>query len=168
MKTHEKSIIAVLFLPIIFLSCKKNEPIYKEYKFDFNEGLQGWNILFSDYPIGDESDFELSIEHTRLPVPLDTSIRSIKVSGNNHSDDLLSMLYRKIDGLAPNATYRVGFNVDFASNACKSCAGAGGSPDLCLGAGAISFEPKTETSSGTVPYYRPNFSSEIQGCQSNS
>jgi hypothetical protein len=165
-----KKILNILFLlTTILLSCKKkNEQSYKEYQFEFNETLQGWSVLFSDYPVGDENNFELKFEQARLPAPLDTSVKSIKVSGNNHSDDLLSMLYRKVDGLSPNTTYWVGFDIDLASNACKDCAGIGGSPNLCLGAGAISFPPQNRISSGPTPYYRPNFLSGIQGCQSNA
>jgi hypothetical protein len=123
--------------------------------------------LFSDYPVGEESNYELSFEHVALPDPLDKSIKALKVSGINHSDDLLSVIYKKIDGLLPGVTYKVSCNMEFASNACISCAGVGGSPNLALGAGGISFTPANKIEDGQVKYYRPNFSVKIQSGESN-
>src|SRR4030095_14841220 len=163
-----RNLITILIISFLFFGCSKNNPFKREYNYDFNQGLHGWDILFSDYPVGEESNYELVFEHTNLPAPLDNTLKSIKVSGNNHSDDLLSMLYRKIDGLEPHTTYSIALNIDLASKACRSCPGAGGSPDLCLGAGAVSFPPQNQISTGSIPYYRPNFSSAIQSCQSNS
>ena len=162
-------LITTILFSVSLLACKKEQGnTTKEYKYDFNEGLQGWNILFSDYPVGEEANHELIFEHAGLPASLNDTCKSIKVGGNNHSDDLMSMLYRKIDGLEPNTNYYISFSVDLASNACISCAGAGGSPNLCLGGGILSFLPENEIeNSSSKPMYRPNFVSEIQSCLSN-
>lgn len=162
-----KSIIPILLI-LLTLSCnKKDDSVSKKYVFDFNENVQGWNGLFSDYPVGQESNYALSFEHAPLPSPLDNSQRSLKVSGINHSDDLLSIIYKKLDGLLPNTTYQVKFQIEFASNACISCAGVGGSPNLALGAGGLDFAPANTIADGLVPYYRPNFTVKIQSGESN-
>jgi len=58
-------------------SCsKKEEAVSKEHTFDFNESRHGWDVLFSDYPVGEEGLYELSFEHTRLPAPIDNSVKS--------------------------------------------------------------------------------------------
>ncbi|MEJ7588615.1 MAG: hypothetical protein WKI04_13725, partial [Ferruginibacter sp.] len=139
------------------------------YTFDFNQGDHEWEVLFSDYPVGEESNYELSFEKSGLPAPLDPLKKSIKVTGNNHSDDLLSIIYRKIDGLEPNTRYAVSFSINFASNVCKSCVGVGGSPNLALGAGGLPHAPgNLIVGDNEFPYYRPNFITEIQGYRSNS
>lgn len=165
----ELSSLFIISTGILFSCTKPGKDPSTVYTFDFNSGLQGWSIIFSDYPVGEENNYELVFEHTELPVPLDNSIKSIKVSGNNHSDDLLSMLYRKFGGLKPNTKYEVGFSVSFASNACKTCPGAGGSPDLCLGAGTLPYLPKNNIQSDPIkPMYRPNFESLVQSCSENN
>jgi len=160
MRHLAKSLTLIFLLSLLCTSCKKKiESFSKDYKFDFAESMQEWNILFSDYPVNEESFYELVFEHTALPFPLDNTIKSLKVSGNNHSDDLMSIIYRKIDGLEANSTYSLTLNVEFASNACINCPGAGGSPDLGISAGAISKKPENEIRDvGMIPYYRPNFS----------
>lgn len=170
MKVIKISLLPFLILPIFLFSCnKKNESFSKEYIFDFSESMHGWDVLFSDYPAGEENFYELSFEHTGLPSPLDNSTRALKVNGNNHSDDLLSCIYRKIDGLEANTRYDATFSIELASNACRNCFGAGGSPDLSLGAGGLSFVPANKTEmTGSVPYNRPNFPSELQSHRSNN
>lgn len=159
------------FLSIVILSSliscnKKSNTLSKEYIYDFNDSLQGWQVLFSDYPKGEEDFYELKFSHTTLPSPLNSSEKALKVSGNNHSDDLLSIIHKKIEGLLPNTRYSVSFNIDFASNTCIACIGVGGSPDLSLGAGGLPYLPMN--SLDNLNHYRPNFLVEIQGGRSNS
>ena len=81
---------------------------------------------------------------TNLPDPLDESKGSLKISGNNHSDDLFMFIKRKISGLAPNISYQVTYNMEFVSNVADNMAGAGGSPgeSVFIKAGATQVEPK--------------------------
>ena len=121
-------------------------------------------VFFSDYPVGSDSLYELEFSHAYLPPPLDGTVRAIKISGINHSDDLLSFVVRKFDNLKPNAVYSVSFRLYIASNATINAAGIGGSPDLGLAVGGLSYQPANAVSLG---YYRPNFTSRIQSYESN-
>lgn len=147
------------------IACEKNENPGREFDFAFKSDHDGWQSFFSDYPQGSEALYELTFEYTTLPEPLNTSVPALKISGINHSDDLLSFIYRKFDGLQPNKKYAVTFEVTLASNVSDNSFGIGGAPDLAFGVGGISFEP-----SNTVDqdgWHRPNFVSRLQSRASN-
>jgi hypothetical protein len=86
----------ILFLTLIFLlfSCNKDDenavtyPETLELTYDFQNDNQSWEGDFADYPLGEESFYELSYELSNLPTPLNTNSGALKQSGNNHSDDL--------------------------------------------------------------------------------
>jgi hypothetical protein len=161
-----KFILPFLFLLIITLpACKKDKELYRGYTFNFETDAQGWNAYYSDYPVGQENFYELFFGHSRLPAPLDITVKALKITGNNHSDDLLSLIYRKFEALEPNRVYAVSFSIDLASNVQTNIIGIGGAPDLALGAGGISFEPASSIDDQGL--YRPNFSSALQSRQSN-
>jgi hypothetical protein len=160
-----KPIIAGLLL-LGLISCKKDEPKdLIEYASDFSSGTDGWSGFFSDYPVGSEDFYELTFEWSSLPEPLDTGVKAVKISGNNHSDDLLSLITRKFDGLVPNTDYDVTFDLDLASNTPENAMGVGGDPNLALGAGGIPVAPKNQVD--VLDYQRPNFSSLLQSGLSN-
>jgi hypothetical protein len=166
----QKGMNQLLFALFALLStlsaCNKNTPSNRDYSFNFKNGPEGWQSFFSDYPVGGETPFELDFGHSHLPNPLDNSVSALKISGNNHSDDLLSFIYRKFDGLKPGKAYAVTFDVQMASNAPTNSIGIGGSPDLAFGVGGMSAEPaNTPDSDG---WYRPNFTSDLQSRASNS
>lgn len=155
---------------IFFVSCDldSNDPMNQiNHSFDFGKiGKENWKSFFSDYPKGEETFYELEFKHINLPEPLDTKQKGLKISGNNHSDDLFSAIYRKFGGLLPNTNYKVYFDIDFASDTPINAVGVGGDPNLKLGAGGINFEPKnTVDNSG---HYRPNFESKLQSGESNN
>jgi hypothetical protein len=161
----KKYLILVLLLVATLASCKKNNEIkFKEFDFDFNQSAENWEVFFSDYPIGEEDFYELEFSHSYLPQPLDVTKMSVKISGNNHSDDLLSFIVRKFENLKPNTVYSVTFNVELASNATTNGIGIGGSPDLALGFGGLAYQPANNINQG---YYRPNFISLLQSGGSN-
>lgn len=135
------------------------------FEFNFASSMQNWESFFSDYPVGKEEFYELEFEHTRLPEPLVQNTKALKISGNNHSDDLFSAIVRKFENLKPNNTYSITFDIDLASNAPINAFGVGGSPDLALGAGGIKYAP--ENSVDDINHYRPNFESQLQSGQSN-
>jgi hypothetical protein len=160
-------ILLPLFLLILSGCAKTDKPIdYREYSYNFNTGTQGWDSLFSDYPRGEESFYELEFAFTHLPEPLDTTIRAIKVSGNNHSDDLLSFIATRISQLIPNAVYKVTFDINMASNVATNSAGIGGSPDLALGVGGLGYQPANALDGAN--WYRTNFISLLQSKESNN
>lgn len=143
------------------MSCRKNnEHPDKQYISDFSKDTDGWQAFFSDYHQGKEDFYELSFQHSGLPDPLDNMVKSLRISGNNHSDDLVSMVYRKFDGLRPNKEYAITFDIELASNVASNWFGIGGSPNLSLGAGAIAYPPASTIDEEGL--HRPNFSSAIQ------
>jgi len=170
LKTASLGVKKILFLGIFLIlglvSCNGSDNQKINYTFNSNNiGTDNWMSFFSDYPAGEEDFYELTFEYTTLPEPLDTNLMSLKISGNNHSDDLFSAIYRKFDGLQPNKKYVVTFDIDFASHALKNGFGIGGNPDLSIGAGGISFAP-----GNVIDYsgkYRPNFESKLQSGLSN-
>jgi len=158
----------VLILYILLVGCD-NENIEIDnplvFEFNFLTSMHDWESFFSDYPVGEEEFYELEFEHTYLPEPLIQNTKSLKISGNNHSDDLFSAIYRKFKDLKPNYTYSITFDIDLASNAPSNAFGVGGSPDLTLGAGGINYPP--ENSVDEINHYRPNFESQLQSGISN-
>jgi hypothetical protein len=158
------SFIWVIFISIVIMGCTKKDNAM-EYNYTFAAGTENWQNLFSDYPVGEENFYELEFTNVFLPPPLDQNIKSLKISGNNHSDDLFSALVYKYDNLQPNKSYSVTFNIDIASNTPKEGVGVGGDPNLFIGVGGINYLP--ENNIDNLNFYRPNFISKIQSGQSN-
>ncbi|MAX78653.1 MAG: hypothetical protein CL843_00560 [Crocinitomicaceae bacterium] len=163
--------LVCLLLPLfIFSGCKDDDNdssiktgIYL-YRFDASDTKE-WNAFFSDYPQDQESFYQLEFGVTPLPDPLDASVYALRISGNNHSDDLLSFIYRPVGGLAPNTTYKATFELEIASNALTNGIGIGGDPNLALGVGGISYPP--ENTLDDLGMYRPNFNSSLQSGEAN-
>lgn len=120
------------------------------YFYDFMSGYDSWTGDFADYPVTDSIFYELEFIRTTLPAPLNTSKYALKITGNNHSDDLFMFIKRKITGLIPNTTYQLQVEVNFASNAPTNAIGVGGAPGegVTLKAGASIVEPLKINSSG--------------------
>lgn len=135
----------------------------QSYTYDFIGGYDGWAGDFADYPVTDSVFYELEFIRTTLPAPLDTSKYALKISGNNHSDDLFMFIKRKITGLIPNTTYQLQVGVEFGSNAPTNAFGVGGPPGegVRMKAGASIVEPLKVDSSG---FYLMNID---KGNQSN-
>lgn len=116
------------------------------HNFDFSTGQEGWEVDFSDFPASsyDSIAYELQSAYTDRPANLGANLKSIMISGNNHSDDLFMFMKRRITGLSPNTDYAIVFDVELASNAPKGAAGVGGAPGegVFLKAGANGMEPK--------------------------
>jgi hypothetical protein len=161
------SILKFLYLFLFVSGCKKEEDTIPkiEHNFTFTNGNENWQSFFSDYPIGEEVFYELEFNNTFLPPPLDQNVKSLKINGNNHSDDLFSAIFRRFENLQPNKSYSITFNIDIASNALIGGTGVGGDPNLSLGAGGINYLPKNIIDKSN--YYRPNFISKIQSGQPN-
>ncbi len=158
--------IAILAL-FVLASCNKPEgpDFFREIAYNFNENMEGWKVMFSDYPVGDEENYELASSFTKLPLPLDTNLYAVMITGNNHSDDLFTYMYVPVTGLAPNTTYQTTFVVNLASNVATNSVGAGGSPNLALGVGALDTVPVNVIDN--MGYYRPNFEVKLQSGESN-
>jgi hypothetical protein len=158
-------LISCTFLIIFLLSCKDNireHPEEVEMTWNFATGKEGWEGDFSDYPVGEEAFYELVFEHDTLPEPLNRGHYALKLSGNNHSDDLFMFVKRKVTELEPNTVYYVTFTVEFASDVPKGMMGVGGSPgeSVYVAAGAALLEPKKVA--GPNNYYGMNISKSDQ------
>jgi hypothetical protein len=163
------SVFQILFLAILagLSACSKlDDPKdYHEYLYDFSEDNQGWFATFSDYPVADADFYELSCTHSPLPAPLDVQKKGLKLSGNNHSDDLLALIFNEVDNLFPNTTYEVTFEITLASNVATNSVGIGGSPDLALGVGGLPYLPGDSIDASG--WSRPNFESRLQSFESS-
>jgi hypothetical protein len=111
-------------------------------QFEFAQGNHSFVAGFADYPVGEETFYELESQLRPLPPNLGQAT-SLFISGNNHSDDLFMFYKRRISGLVPNTPYRLGFASQFATEAEFGSFGIGGSPahSVYLKAGASAFEP---------------------------
>jgi len=111
--------------------------------YDFSTDTEGWLIDFADYPVGEEAFYELAGRHATLPPPLDETDGALKLSGSNRSDDLFMFAKKKLEGLEPNTTYEITFDLDIASDAASGSVGIGGGPGEAVNVkiGATSIEP---------------------------
>jgi len=103
----------------------------------------GFEALFLDYPVGDESNFDLTFEHGSLPEPWQ-DLSGLRVSGNNRSDDLMMVVMRPVDGLQPETRYNVDLEMQFATSVPSGCAGVGGAPgeSVFMRLGAANEKPE--------------------------
>jgi hypothetical protein len=125
--------------------------------FDFSNDFQGWVAGFTDYPVGKETEWAIGASLASLPAPLDVSRKGIRLTGENHSDDLFMYLTRGVTGLLPNAQYSARFRVTLATNAPRNCVGVGGAPgeSVVLKVGATASEPQRIVDASQ--YYRASF-----------
>lgn len=148
-----------VFILIILLgltACKDNTSSPITLSWEFTTGESGWVGGFADYPVGEESRFELEFDFDTLPEPLNQNEGALRVSGRNLSDDLFMFVKKNITGLEPLTTYRATFIVEFASDVPDGLAGIGGSPgeSVFIKAGAVDIEPQTIVDEDD--YYRMN------------
>lgn len=144
-----RSIFVVVFSVLIFSGCSISDApgirILSDY-YDFNTtGPDGWTVDFADYPTGEDDslNYELEFAYTNLPGTM-SSKKGIKISGNNHSDDLFMFMKKKVTGLPPSTIFSLIIQVELASNAPTGVVGIGGAPgeSVYLKAGASTLEPK--------------------------
>jgi hypothetical protein len=111
-------------------------------QFDFAQSNHGFVAGFVDYPVGEETFYELDSGIRPLPTNLGPAT-ALFISGNNHSDDLFMFYKRRITGLVPGMPYRLGFDLQFATEPEFGSFGIGGSPahSVYLKAGASALEP---------------------------
>jgi hypothetical protein len=141
---HKTRFLALLLLGLLATACKKDDTPtdVQTFNFDFDKGLQGWTVDFSDYNQSN-GDLELKGEIAPLPAPLNTAVKALKVQGHNRSDDLFMFIERKLTGLEPKRDYRLKIDVRLASDAPNGAVGIGGAPgeSVYLKAGGTSIEP---------------------------
>ena len=147
---------AALALVSFLAGCANDDPdfVAPTFIFDLDEGAQGWEVGFADYPAGQENFYALESEWKALPAPL-AAMNGIFISGNNHSDNLFMYAKRRLTGLKPNTRYSLIFGVEFATNADSGCAGIGGAPgeSVAVKVGAAEDEPEADQlSQGQYPH----------------
>lgn len=146
----KKSIIATALSTLVLLSaCESDsitEPVPTEFDFTLDFSQQAYNaeVIFSDYPVGEETFYELASEHAALP-ELD-QVTGWKLSGNNHSDDLMMALVAPISGLKSSTLYKVTATAEIWTNVQKNCVGIGGAPgeSVYFKLGASQLKPAKE------------------------
>jgi hypothetical protein len=131
------------------------------FAFDFADSTEQWTGGFADYPVGEEDFFNLDFNRSSLPVPLDTNLQALRISGDNRSDDLFMFIKRKVDGLTPLANYSLNLEIQLASDSPEDAFGIGGGPgtSVFLKAGATGIEPVpilTEEPGFEDGYFRMN------------
>lgn len=129
MKSLFYSCILMVSLALIS-SCKTemqiDEPRNDKFSYEFNNGLQNWQIGFSDYPIDNSDIYEL--QYGLRPLPAGFSGQGLMISGHNRSDDLFMFLKNRVTGLSPSTRYQADLKLTFLSNIGPNCAGIGGAP----------------------------------------
>lgn len=130
------SLVAASMLAAAFVACGDDSagspaPATRTLRFDFDEGEQGWEAVFADYPPANAEIYELEAGLRPLPETVASDKRGYMLRGSNRSDDLWMSLVRRLtveDGLSPDTRYRVHFAFSFASDAPAGCVGIGGAP----------------------------------------
>ncbi|WP_133127142.1 hypothetical protein [Legionella nagasakiensis] len=143
----KRPFLFIFFLVGTLSAFASNTPDIKTYKYTFSK-REHFKVSFADYPKGQETFFELQFKNgTVLPGEINTHLHGLKISGNNHSDDLFMYAYKKVSGLKPNTTYHVSFSLEFASDATAGSWGIGGSPgdSVYVKIGAVAHEPQRYT-----------------------
>ena len=126
-----------------------------EFAFDFNTENHNAVAIFSDYPEGEETFYELDSAYENLPSTF-SDIKGWKLVGSNHSDDLYMGVKLPIDGFAAATLYKATLTADIVSNVSKNCVGIGGAPgeSVYVNLAATKEEPSNTLENGM---YRLNF-----------
>jgi hypothetical protein len=110
--------------------------------YDFSVDQQGWQHGFAEYPATEKDSLYYELKYAYVPEPVGS--KTVMLSGHNRSTDLFMYLKRKLDGLNPNTTYTLTFNVGLFSNASEGFTGSVASGEsVFLKVGASAAEPKS-------------------------
>jgi hypothetical protein len=128
--------------------CKEAEEFSEVRQYSLERGNQDFEAVFADRPPGEDAFYELDYVYEPLPAPL-VGRHGMRITGNNHSDDLAMVIKREVKGLVPEATYRVEIDAEIASDVPTGCSGIGGSPgdSVYMKLGASTQEPLALTAS---------------------
>lgn len=150
MATHRLILTALLALLIAFgVGCNgadTGQPQELSVVFDFTDSDHGWSGGFTDLPANyDPGIYDLDIGHVDRPSELGPG-KALMIAGTNRSDDLFMFLKKGLtaaDGVQPNTTYRLTFEVTFGTDAPAGAVGIGGPPGeaVWVKVGGGSVEP---------------------------
>ena len=132
-------------------------------EYDFRESDHGWTGGFTDLPVDYEPDsYQLDFGHVERPAEVGQG-RALMLSGMNRSDDLFMFVTKGLtaaDGIEANTTYRIVFEVEFATDAPAGAFGVGGPPGeavwVKVGAAPIEPMPVEQLDMGDDYYYLLN------------
>jgi len=118
------------------------------FSWDFPSDTQEWVGSFSDYPPGLGNGYDLQYGWAALPTEVGPG-GGLRLSGNNHSDDLFMYVMRQITGLVPQTRYLLDVVAVIDTNAPADCGGIGGAPGINVSVkiGAVALQPTTSTDS---------------------
>lgn len=147
------SLKAGICLIIVVLSCDSPNvdgyPKTVELEYTWENGDEGWEFGYADYPVGltlndSLSLYAMSYGHGNLPVEIQPAQKGMLLAGANRSDDLFMYMFAPVAGLMPRATYLLTFDLSIASNARTNAVGIGGAPgeSVWIKAGAVSARPE--------------------------
>lgn len=143
------------------------------FHYTFENGKEGWEGGFADYPVenADPAIYEMVFERKKLPAELKTAPndKALFIQGHNRSDDLFMFVKRKLDatdGIEPNTTYTLEYEVNMATNVAAGLIGIGGAPgeSVYVKAGATAVEPQPVRKDG---WYRMNIDKGNQSSSGN-
>jgi len=109
---------------------------------------QGWEAGFANYSPAQEEIMEFASGHEPLPADVvggpGEDAHGLFIGATNRSDDVFMFWTGQVEGLEPDATYRVQFEVEFATDSPAGCAGIGGPPgeSVWVKAGAVPDRPE--------------------------
>lgn len=133
-------------LGVSLWSCDQDKDVsgMKLVDSNFEKTMDGWASGLADFPQDhDTTLMKFDVQLAKLPSPLDTTRKSVRMQSNNTSDDLFMFLKKKVTGLDPSRTYQVLYEIDLGTKYPKGSMGVGGSPAeaVYLKAGASPNEP---------------------------
>ena len=133
------------------------EPVTLTY--DFDDGQQGWTGFFTNYTVDESEGMDLVAEYQRAPQLPAIDQAAYVLGATNTSDDVKMLLKERVEGLEPNTTYAIAYEVTFGTNAASGCVGIGGAPGEAVTVLALAStdEPGAVVrETGGRDYYRLN------------
>lgn len=161
--TNLVMVFLALIVPAVILSGCGAKTGDKELSFayNFSEGEQGWVGDFSDLHKSMKENAQLEFGLKELPAELGEG-KGLYISGSNISDDLFMFLKKGLstsDGIKPNTTYSIVYEIDLGTNVAGGLVGIGGAPgeSVYFKVGASAMEPViAEEGDGSEPFLRLN------------
>lgn len=147
-------------------SDKTQEPTYiTQFSADLSQPSDDWLSGFADYPVGRETEWELTATANQEFKLIDNSTANgFYLHSSNRSDDTQMYITKRIDNLKPNTHYDVVFDIKIATNINDQCIGIGGAPhSVTVKAGLSQDEPKTTVDNQQHHRLNLDFGQQMQG-----
>lgn len=111
---------------------------------DFAEPQDAVSVVFYDYPIGREFEWELTAQpESEVTLEQGGTTKGYLLHSYNRSDDTGMLLHTPVKGFLPNTAYSASFKMTIATNVNNMCFGIGGAPhSVAVKAGVSLVEPQ--------------------------